>query len=75
MNFGGKFYLLLYDTDIDFIFLTGSGVKSRYGIDFSTNITSNFEIHGEYAYIKKFKKKLLNKEGNIGEREYDAQPH
>lgn len=75
LNFGGKLYLLLYDTDIDFMFLTGSGVKSRYGIDFSTNITSNFEIHGEYATMKKFKKKLLNSEGNIIEREYEAKSY
>lgn len=72
LNFGGKLYLLLYNTDIDLMFLAGRGVTSRYGIDFSTNITSNFEVHGEYAWIRNFKKELLNREGNVIEKQYDS---
>lgn len=50
LNFAGKIYFLLYDTDIDLIFLTGGSKSTRYGIDFSRNITTNFEIHGEFAF-------------------------
>jgi hypothetical protein len=63
LNFGGKFYFLLFDTDIDMLFLSGPGVSSRYGIDFSRNIASNFEIHGEWAYINSYPKRILDEAG------------
>jgi hypothetical protein len=63
LNFGGKLYFLLFDTDIDMLFLSGPGVSSRYGIDFSRNIASNFEIHGEWAYINSYPKKILDEAG------------
>jgi hypothetical protein len=72
MNFAAKLYLLLYDTDIDFIFLTGGSRTSRYGMDFSRNITTNFEIHGEFAYINNFKKSFIDSNGNNFETRYDA---
>ncbi|MCK4835325.1 MAG: hypothetical protein KAT17_01740 [Candidatus Aminicenantes bacterium] len=71
LNFGGKLYLLLFDTDIDFLFLTGPGVSSRYGIDFSRNFSSNFEFHGEWAYTSNFSKKILNAEGLPSEANID----
>ena len=72
MNFAAKLYLLLYDTDIDFIFLTGGSKTTRYGMDFSRNITTNFEIHGEFAYINNFKKSFVDSNGNNFETRYDA---
>jgi len=54
---------LLFDTDIDLLFLSGPGVSSRYGIDFSRNIASNFEIHGEWAYINSYPKRILDEAG------------
>jgi hypothetical protein len=72
MNFAAKLYLLLYDTDIDFIFLTGGSRTSRYGMDISRNITTNFEIHGEFAYINNFKKSFIDSNGNNFETRYDA---
>jgi hypothetical protein len=51
INFAAKLYLLYRDTDIDF-YLLGKGSRSaRIGADFSRNLTTNFEIHGELAYI------------------------
>ena len=58
LNFAGKLYALFYDTDIDFMFLTGDSKPSRFGADFSRNVTSNLELHGEFSYINNFKKKL-----------------
>jgi hypothetical protein len=58
INLGGKLYLLLFNTDIDFLFLMGPGVSSRFGVDFSRNLASNFEIHGEWAYVSNFSKNL-----------------
>jgi hypothetical protein len=48
-NFASKLYLLLYDTDVDFMVLTGQSRTTRYGFDFSRNLTNNLEIHGEFA--------------------------
>ena len=35
LNMAGRFYFLLYDTDIDLMFMTGGSKPDRYGIDFS----------------------------------------
>jgi len=72
LNFAGKIYLLLYDTDIDFMFLTGQSKTNRYGMDFSRNITSNFEIHGELAFVNDHKKSFVNSDGTVFNKEYDA---
>lgn len=72
LNFGGKVYFLLFDTDIDLLFLSGPGVSSRCGADFSRNIATNFEIHGEWAYITNYSKKILDEEGISTETESDC---
>jgi hypothetical protein len=51
LNIAAKLYLLLWDTDLDFMFLTGDSRTTRYGFDFAHNILSNFEVHGELAWI------------------------
>jgi len=63
MNFASKLYLLLYDTDIDFIVSTGSSRTTRYGFDFSRNITTNLEVHGEWARINNFQLTTINAQG------------
>ncbi len=72
LNAAGKIYLLLYDTDIDFIFLTGGSKPPAYGLDFSRNITSNFEMHGELAYINDFKGRIIDGNGNIFLSDHDV---
>jgi hypothetical protein len=72
LNFAGKLYLLLYDTDIDFMFLAGESKPNRYGMDFSRNLKTNFEVHGEFALIEDFEKKSTNQNGFVSKREYDA---
>jgi len=72
LNFAGKIYLLLYDTDIDFMLLTGQNKTNRYGMDFSKNITSNFEIHGEMAFVNNYKKGFIDSDGTVFNKEYDA---
>lgn len=71
LNVGGKLYGLLYDTDIDFIGLTGGSKSNRFGFDFSRNITSNFEIHGELARIQNQTKKVIDRDGTISEEKSD----
>ena len=72
LNTAGRFYFLLYDTDIDVMFLTGGSKPDRYGMDFSRNITTNFEVHGELAYFRIFQKSVLDINGNRHVVEGDA---
>lgn len=52
VNVAAKLYLLYRDTDIDFMFLSNGSRSRRYGADFSRNVTSSVEIHGEIARIE-----------------------
>jgi hypothetical protein len=51
LNFAGKVYFLLWNTDIDFLFLTGESRTARYGFDFSRNLKTNLEVHAEWAWM------------------------
>ena len=55
VDFASKLYMLLYDTDVDFMVTTGSSRTTRYGFDFSRNLATNFEVHGEFAVVNNFK--------------------
>ncbi len=47
---GLKLYMLLGTTDIDFYWVDWEEKgQSDWGVDFASNLSSNFEIHGEYA--------------------------
>ena len=72
LNTAGKVYLLFYDTDIDFLFLTGASKPSRMGMDFSRNITTNLEIHGEIARINDFMQNYIAVDGTTHQTVYDA---
>lgn len=63
VNFAAKLYLLYQNTDIDFLFYTGNSRSTRFGVDFSRNISTNFEVHGEAAYILDAQKLLLLENG------------
>ena len=67
LNVAAKFYFLFLDTDIDFLFLAGGSQSSRFGFDFSRNITSNFAVHGEFAWISDFRKTIMDRDGNLSE--------
>jgi hypothetical protein len=72
LNVAGRFYFLLYDTDVDLLFMTGGSRTDRYGVDFSRNISTNFEVHGELAYVRNFQKTALDINGNRSLVEGDA---
>ncbi len=72
LNMAGRFYFLLYDTDIDFMLMTGGGRPDRYGFDFSRNITTNFEVHGEYAYFRNSRKNVPDQSGMPRQIETEA---
>ncbi len=72
VNAAAKAYFLLWDTDIDLMFLTKGSRPGRYGFDFSRNITTNLEIHGESAWIDDFRQKRVDDSGRVSEAEIDA---
>jgi hypothetical protein len=72
LNTAGKVYLLLYDTDIDLLFLTGASRPSRYGADLSRNITTSLEVHGEYAHIDDLTRSYLAADGTTHQTVTDA---
>jgi hypothetical protein len=71
-NFAGKLYLLFFDTDIDFMFLTGDSRGDRYGADISRNVTTSLELHGEFAYIPDYTKRYLDNSGVVKEKKFNA---
>lgn len=50
-NLAARLYLLYEDTDIHFMALSNGSKTARYGMDFASNLSPNFEIHGELAYL------------------------
>ena len=65
INFGAKLYGLLWDTDIDILFFTGESRTTSYGLDFARNITANFAVHGEFAWLPGFDKKSIDSQGHL----------
>ncbi len=52
-GWGVKLYGLINTTDIDLYFVKWMEAKeTNWGVDFASNITNNFEIHGEYAMFE-----------------------
>jgi len=69
INLASKLYFLYRNTDIDFIWFSGNSRSTRYGVDFSTNIATNFEIHAELAHTPKQNVRILAADGSILNRE------
>ena len=64
-NPAAKLYLLYRNTDIDFAWQGKGSRPARFGMDFSRNATSNFEIHGEWARIQQFSRPVTNLAGVV----------
>jgi hypothetical protein len=64
LNAAAKLYLLYNDTDIDFMILSNGSRSRRFGVDFSRNLGSNLEIHGEWARIEDTQRQVTNAAGN-----------
>jgi hypothetical protein len=71
-NPAARLSVLFHDTDIDFLML-GQGARSaRYGFDFSRNLSTNLELHGEWARIRGDSKPVLGTGGAGAPRTSDA---
>ncbi|MDX2495304.1 MAG: hypothetical protein QNK27_10115 [Desulfuromusa sp.] len=62
LNLAAKLYFLFMDTDIDLLLLTGDSRSTSYGLDFSRNLATNFEMHGEMAWTQDKKKFILQED-------------
>jgi len=65
LNPAAKLYLLYRDTDIDFAWQGKGSRPARFGMDFSRNIVSNFEIHAEWARILQMTKQVTDSAGRV----------
>ena len=72
VNPAAKLYLLYRDTDIDIAWQGRGSRPARYGADFSRNLVSNFEIHGEWARILKFPRPVTDASGQVTTDTRDA---
>jgi hypothetical protein len=74
-NPAARLSLLYYDTDIDFHIL-GEGARSmRYGVDFSRNLSTNLEVHGEWAYLSEVEKPVMDAAGTMTRTSDSAQSY
>jgi len=71
-NPAAKLYLLWHDTDIDLIWAGKGSRPGRYGADFSRNIGTNLEVHGEWARTSGLTRPLVQPDGAIGQQTLDA---
>ena len=65
LNPAAKLYLLYRDTDIDLAWQGKGSRPARFGFDFSRNLATNFEIHGEWARTRKFTKSVTDSAGRV----------
>lgn len=72
LNAAAKLYLLYLDTDIDFTWLGGGSRTPRFGIDFSRNLSSALEIHGEWARMRDVEQRRIDAAGNVSSEVRDA---
>ncbi len=72
LNPAAKLYLLYRDTDIDLLWQGQGSRPARYGFDFSRNVTSNFEVHGELARIRDLTRRVTDSAGRVATTTGDA---
>lgn len=63
INIAGKLYLLAWDTDFDLVTLADGTKSARFGFDFSRNLQTNFEVHGEWATVSNISQPVLQSSG------------
>jgi len=72
LNAAGKLYCLLYDTDLDVMFLSRGSEPAGYGMDVSRNVLPELEIHGEAAVAFDYTKPTIDRSGHGSQNTFDA---
>ncbi len=64
-NPGAKLYLLVADTDIDLLWAAEGTRPQRLGLDFSRNLGTQWEVHGEWARAIGATRRVLQPGGGL----------
>jgi hypothetical protein len=65
INIAAKLYFLYRDTDIDLVYLARGSRPARFGMDFSRNLATNFEVHGEWAHVRNAQIPVVDAAGRV----------
>jgi hypothetical protein len=68
LNAGAKLYMLWADTDIDLLWAGEGSRPERVGLDFSRNLGSQLELHGEWARAVSATQRVVNPDGSVSSR-------
>ena len=68
VNGAARISLLYRDTDIDFLMLVGASRATGFGMDFSRNLATNIEVHGELAFTAARERKWLSRDNTLQSR-------
>lgn len=71
-NPAAKLYALFHDTDVNFVWAGKGSRPARFGMDFSRNLGSALEVHGEWARTAGLEQPLVSADGRIAQRRGDA---
>jgi hypothetical protein len=66
LNPAFKLYGLVFDTDVDLIYAARGSRGPRFGVNFSRNLGSNLEVHGEWARTVDASRALLTTSNTLG---------
>lgn len=72
LNLAARLYLLYRDTDIDLLLRYGDSRPDAVGIDFSRNLATHFEVHGEVAWFDDRARRVLDDSNALVTREAQA---
>ena len=71
-NLASKLSLLFWNTEIDFVALTGKSRPDLYGFDFSRTLSTSLEMYGDFWVSPQYEKVFLDQSGTLWETEYTA---
>ena len=72
LNPAAKLYLLAWDTDIDLLWRDKGARPASFGFDFSRNVTSALEVHGEWARFRDAPRNTVSATGVTRQAQSDA---
>lgn len=69
---GAKLTLLAWDTDVDLLFMDGSGYDQRLGLALARNLAPHFVVHGELALRRGLERVRVDEQGLVSSSRKDA---
>ncbi len=72
LNPAARLYLLAWDTDIDLMWRAAGARPAALGLDFSRNIGSNLEVHGEWSRQRNVTRHTVSATGVVSSTTRDA---